>query len=122
MLPIYLQKQHRIKGLIRLLSIAMKFITIIQYQVREELDKRKEELKEIFPGNKGRSTSKPTTPMLLRAFKGVGVAFLPTSKGEIAHLTPLNHNQQLILELLGISQVYQKILKLLNTPPDLRET
>lgn len=121
LLPIYLQKQDRIKGLIRLLSVAMKFSTIIQYQVRTELSNRKKEIKEIYPGNKGRSTNMPTTPMLLRAFKGLGVAFVQHGNIKIIEMTALNNNQQLILELLGISQAYQKILKLLKTPQDLHE-
>jgi len=122
LLPIYLQKQDRIKGLIRLLSVAMKFSTIIQYQVRTELSNRGEELKEIYPGNKGRSTNMPTTPMLLRAFKGIGVVFMKTGDIKIVKMTDINSNQQLILELMGIPEAFKKILKLLKTPPNLHET
>jgi len=122
LLPIYLQKQDRIKGLIRLLSVAMKFSTIIQYQVRTELSNRGEELKEIYPGNKGRSTNMPTTPMLLRAFKGIGVVFMKTGDIKIVEMTDINSNQQLILELMGIPEAFKKILKLLKTPPNLHET
>lgn len=120
-LPIYLHKEHRVKGLIRLLSVGMKFIMLLQYRVREALQAKKKQLKELYPGNKNRSTNMPTTPMLLRAFRGIGVAFLNSSEQGI-QMTTLKDIQKEILELLGIPNVYQQILKVLKTPPDLHET
>ena len=120
-LPIYLQQEHRIKALIRLLSVGMKFIMLLQYRVREAVATRDKPLKELYPGNKSRSTNMPTTPMLLRAFKGIGVAFLNSTEQGI-QMTTLKDIQKEILELLGIPNVYQQVLKVLKTPPDLHET
>lgn len=120
-LPIYLQQEHRIKGLIRLLSVGMKFIMLLQYRVREALQTKKKQLKELYPGNKNRSTNMPTTPMLLRIFKGIGIAFLNSTEQGI-QMTELKEVQKEILELLGIPNVYQQILTILKAPPDLHET
>lgn len=46
LLPIFLQKEERVKGLIRLLSIAMRFSMLLQYDVRNELEKKRVSLKE----------------------------------------------------------------------------
>lgn len=122
LLPIYLKKEERIKGLIRLLSLAMRFSMLIQYDVRIKLSKNGGQLKGIYPGNKNRKTDRPTTPMLLRAFKGISVVWLQTGEVNIIQLTHLKENQKTILKLLGTPDVYQRTLEVLKTHPNLRET
>ena len=119
LLPIYLKKEERVKGLIRLLSVAMKFSVLIQQQVRKSLKENDENLKGIYPGNKGRKTNAPTTPMLLRAFKGLAVVWISDTNIQISEQ---NDTQRNILRLLKIPDEYEHILKLLNTQHILRET
>lgn len=120
LLPVYLQKEERVKGLIRLLSVAMRFSVLIQHHVRIELAKRKEKLSGIYPGNKNRSTNKPTTPMLLRAFKGVFIVWTEANGKSAIEMTKLKVNQENILDLLGLSKLYDKTLKSLKTQMILR--
>jgi transposase len=119
LLPIYLKKEERVKGLIRLLSVAMKFSVIIQQQVRKSLKINKEELNGIYPGNKGRKTKNPTTPMLLRVFKGIAVVWISDTNIQISER---KDNQKNILRLLKIPDEYEHILKLLKTHKISRET
>lgn len=122
LLPIFLKKEHRVKALIRFLSLAIRFSTLLQYQVRQRLKQNKEKISGIYPGNKGRKTDQPTTPMLLRAFKGLAIGWVEIGKQTTIQMTPINVTQKIILELLGDSKVYQRIFQVLKTGPDLRET
>ena len=122
LLPIYLKKEERVKGLIRLLSLAMKFSMLIQHDVRSTLKQTKQILKRIYPGNKSRATKSPTTTLLLRAFKGISVAWFDNGEKKIIQMTPLNEVQKQILQLLKIPDAYQHPLKLLETEQNLRET
>jgi transposase len=94
LLPIYLKKESRVKGLIRLLSLAMRFCTLIQHQARTELATKKGKIKGIYPGNKGRKTANPTSPMILRAFRGIAVVWIKSKDGEKVQMTELCPNQK----------------------------
>ncbi|MEM8900277.1 MAG: transposase [Bacteroidota bacterium] len=122
LLPIYLKKEHRVKALIRLLSIAMRCSALLQYQVRKTLRQEKTIISGIYPGNKGRKTDQPTTPMLLRAFKGIAIAWVKMGEGQLIQITPLSDIQNNILSLLKKNNLYLEFEKLLETIPDLRET
>ncbi len=122
LLPIFLKREQRVKGLIRLLSLAMKFSMLIQYQIREKLAKSGQQLKGIYPGNRNRKTNNPTTPMLLRAFRGMAVVWLQKEKNNSVEITPLKEHQKTILKLLGMDNVYRNILDILKAHPNLRET
>ena len=60
--------------------------------------------------------------MLLRAFRGMAVVWLQTEKNNSVEITPLKEHQKTILKLLGMDNVYQHILDILKTHPNLRET
>lgn len=122
LLPVYLQKQERIKGLIRLLSIAIQFSMLIQHEARTHLSKTSDKLKGIYPGNKGRATDKPTTPMLLRAFRGISFVCLDEGGKKVIRLTELNKTQEEILGILKIPDIYKRFLKVLQTQINMRET
>lgn len=110
LLPIYLQKATRVKGLIRLLTLAMRFATLIQYKVRKKLAEQEEKLKGIYPGNAGRATDQPTTPMVLRAFQGIAVASMQTPQGVSVQMPPLTVVQERILHLLDLDNLYERIV------------
>lgn len=121
-LPVYLKKETRVKALIRLLSLAMKCSMLIQYMVRAQLQQRGEEMKGIYAGNKGRKTNKPTTPMLLRAFKGVSIVCVSPDQDPSFRMVALNDTQCNILDLMGHPQLYARIADLLKAHAILRET
>jgi len=122
LLPIFLKKENRVKGLIRLLSLAIRFSALIQYQVRKQLAKTKSQLKGIYPGNKNRATARPTTPMMLRAFRGLSIVWMDVGSQKIIQMTDLNVVQGNILELLKATNIYQRVIDFLKVHPNLRET
>lgn len=108
--PMYLQREDHIKGLIRLLSIGLRLLTLLEFVVGKRLAEAGETLSGLYAGNAKRSTAKPTTELLLEAFKNITLLIVPHEGHPIRYLNPLTQLQQRILELLGYSvEVYAKL-------------
>jgi hypothetical protein len=122
LLPVYLKKETRVKALIRLLSIAMKCSMLIQYRVRLALQENEQTMQGIYPGNKGRKTQRPTTPMILRAFQGVAIVGFSSNGMTSFQMTALNDIQKTILSLLKTPDIYSEFANILKSTSDLRET
>ena len=106
--PLFLTSTTRIKGLVRLLSIGLRVVCLVEFTVRKALQEQNEKLDGIYAGNPKRATARPTTEMMLRAFVGISLAVV--SSGGIDHhsVSPLNAVQSRILALLGSSTaIYQ---------------
>jgi transposase len=69
--PLYLRDEHRIVGVIFLLSIALRVLGLMQFVARENLQQEGATLTGIYPGQPGRHTTLPTTEMMLGAFRGI---------------------------------------------------
>lgn len=109
--PMYLQKDAQITGLIRLLSLALRVLTLVEFKVRKELAEEKSELAGIYPGNRRRKTKTPRTETLLEVFKGITLTIIHIEGQERVHLTPLSATQKRILHLLGMTEdVYMRLV------------
>jgi len=104
--PMYLQSDERATGLIRLLSIGLRMLTLLEYRVRQRLAEQKEKLAGLYAGNPKRATDHPTTEAMLRAFKGIDFSVVTVGEQVLCHLTPL-------------SEVHKKILSLLDFPVEI---
>jgi transposase len=123
LMPVYLQKPNRIKALIRLLLLALKYVSLMEMQVRTKLAESKQELKELYPGNPGRATNKPTTKMLLKAFEYLTLVIIPVGDQMIVKLTDLKPIQRKILDLLNMEHnIYLKLEQIVFLPDNLSET
>jgi transposase len=109
--PFYLQSEHRVVGLILLLSMALRLLVLAQFVARKNLKEQGHRLSGIYAGQPGGQTESPTTEMMLRTFRGVTLSYLNVN-GEIHwHLTPLSDTQKRILKLLGLpSRTFSKLL------------
>lgn len=109
--PMYLQKDEQITGLIRLLSLALRVLTLVEFKVRKQLAEEKSELAGIYPGNRRRKTKTPRTETLLEVFKGITLTIIHIQEHVRVHLTPLSTTQKRILQLLGITEeVYTRLV------------
>jgi transposase len=103
LLPLFLHKQNRIVALVRLLITAIKFSCLIQYQVRQELKNTGQSINELYPGNPGRKTTKPTTNLILGAFKGISLVIMKLPDGNtFIQMTNLKPVQLNLIKLLGL--------------------
>ncbi len=98
--PMYLQSDARATGLIRLLSIGLRLLTLLEYQVRQRLHEQNVTLAGLYAGNPKRTTARPTAEALLTAFKGIDFSVVTLAKQCHAHLTPLSDKHKTILTLL----------------------
>ena len=98
--PVYLQREDHLKGLIRLLSLALLVLTLTEFVVRRNLDAENQALAGLYPGNPQQETQQPTTERLLAAFKEITLTAVSLPDQVLVHITPLTPLQGRILELL----------------------
>jgi transposase len=112
MLPLYVQRDDHAKGLIRLLTIALRAMVILEFDVRRSLTEEDDTLSGLYDGNPKRRTARPTAELLLKAFDDITLAIRFNPAGEIVDksLTLLNELQTQILRLLGLSShIYDRL-------------
>jgi transposase len=100
--PVYLQKERHILGLIRLLSLALRVLCLVEFAARRRLAATNESLAGLYAGQPRRATARPTSEALLRAFRGASLVLLPGGPGPPRHVTALSALQQRILALLAL--------------------
>ena len=108
--PLYLTSTTRIKGLIRLLSIGLRVLCLVEFTVRKALQEQGEKLDGIYAGNPKRATVRPTTEMMLRAFVGICLVTVDFGGTNWRSVSPLNTVQSRILALLGFPAVVYQTL------------
>jgi len=109
--PTFLLTDKRMVGLINLLTIALRILTLIEFRVRRQLAAEGTTLTGVYAGQKGRQTMRPSTELLLEAFQGIDAVVGTLNRQPVAYLSPLTATQQRILNLLGLDALlYDKLL------------
>ncbi len=101
--PVYIHRDDHTIGLSRLLTLALRILTLTEFIVREQLQLQQEHLRGLYPGQPKRATDRPTTERLLQVFKGIDLSRVSIGDQLLRHITGLSLLQHHILELLGIS-------------------
>ncbi len=108
--PLQLTSEPRVKGLLRLLSLGLRVLCLLEYQVRSQLAEQQQALTGLYAGNPKRATRRPTSEALLKAFKGLHLTVLTSRAHTSYHVTPLSVLQERILALLGFpSDLYSTL-------------
>jgi transposase len=116
--PLYLQDEVRIQGLVFLLSLALRVLTLVEWVVRERLRQEESTLQGIYPGQAGRKTARPSAELLLRAMKTISVSVVEVNGQIHAMLSPLTKVQQRLLDLWGLPpDLYEKLARGFTKPP-----
>ena len=116
--PLYVQREDHALGMVRLLSLALRVLTLVEHVVREALQAVGETLRGLYAGNPKRQTARPTTERLLRAFRGITLTIVHLPDQTIRHVTPLSQLQRRILDLLGLpTSIYENIVVLVDPIP-----
>ena len=79
--PLYLQDEGRIGGLVYLLSLALRLLSLLEWVARERLRQEGTKLQGIYAGQPGRKTARPSAELLLAAMKTIRVARMSGSPG-----------------------------------------
>jgi len=116
--PMYLHRDDHATGLVRLLSIGLRALTLMEFTVREKLAQDKSALAGLYPGNPKRVTTRPTTERLLKAFDNITLTIIDQEQQKISYVTPLSPLQLRILSLLGFSSdIYSRFNSVFQKPP-----
>ena len=108
--PLYVRSDDQIKGLVRLLSLLVRLLTLMEIVVRRHLSQQGESLAGLYQGNPNRETDRPTATRLLKAFRHINRVQLRLKDQSISYLTPLSPLQRRILSLLELSEsVYSEL-------------
>lgn len=100
--PMYLQDDQRATGLVRLLSLGLRVLTLLEFAVRRRLAQEKESLSGVYAGNPKRATPRPSAELLLEAFEHITLTVVSMGQQVHRHLTPLSETQRNILMLLDL--------------------
>jgi transposase len=116
--PMYLRSDERVKGLIRLLTIGLRVLTLLEFVVRRRLAQAHTTLTGLYTDSPKHATARPTAERLLEAFKGITLTIIHLGDQVHRHVTPLSDLQQRILALLGLSpDIYTELAAISAQPP-----
>lgn len=106
--PLFVRRNDQIKGLVRLLSLCVRLLTLIEIVARRNLAQRKETLTGLYEGNPKQQTDQPTATRLLKAFRYIDRVQLNLAEQSVHYLTPLSPLQRQILSILELTDsVYE---------------
>src|SRR5229473_1197720 len=116
--PMYVERDDHATGLVRLLSMALRVLTLLEFVVRRQLAQEGAALAGLYAGNPKRATTQPTTERLLEAFQGIFLTILVEPHQTRRHLTALSALQQRVLALLEFSPtMYSHLCEDSSEPP-----
>jgi len=116
--PMYVQRDDHATGLIRLLSIALRVLTLLEFVGRRQLSAEQVKLAGLYAGNPKRETARPTAERMLETFQEITLTRIELPQQAIRHVTPLSPVHLRILEILGFSaELYMSLEGIFDKPP-----
>src|SRR3954471_1701409 len=106
--PVYLQDEERIQGLVYLLSLALRVLSLVEWVARERLRQERARLQGVYAGQPGRKTDRPGAELLLGVLKTISISVVEVNGRIHALVSPL-------------TAVQKRLLELWDLPPDLYE-
>lgn len=106
--PLFVWKDDQIKGLTRLLTLALRLLTLIETQVRQGLRQENKSLSGLYPGQPKRRTEQPTGKRILQAF----------ARAQIT-LTRIAVDAQIEWHITALSELHEQVLRYLRLPATL---
>src|SRR3954467_4875880 len=95
--PMYLQDEQRMQGLVYLLSLALRLLSLLEWVVRERLSQEGCKLQGVYAGQPGRKTARPSAELLLATMKAISVSVVEINGRAHALLAPLTDVQKRLL-------------------------
>jgi transposase len=112
LVPMYVQEADQVTGLNHLLTLGVRVLTLIEFVVRRSLEQEQTSLSGRHPENQQKTTNRPTSERLLKAFEGITLTIIRVKDQVIRHLTPLSELQKEILKRLELDDVLYQHLEI----------
>lgn len=106
--PLFVKLDEQIKGLTRLLLIALRVMTLIEIVVRTRLEEKKEALPGLHEGQKNKLEGRPTAKRLLTAIARLHIT-----------LFQVECDGQQVWQMLALPELLVRVLGLLGLPVSL---
>jgi len=102
--PLFVWRDDHIKGLTRLLPVALRLLTLLERQVRRGLEQAQASLAGLYEGAPARTTARPSGPRLLQAFARAQLTLTWTESEATSawYLTPLTPLHEQLLGFLHL--------------------
>ena len=116
--PMYVERDDHATGLVRLLSLALRVLTLLEFVVRRQLAREGAALAGLYAGNPKRATTHPTTERLLEAFQQITLTIVVEPHQTRRHVTALSALKPRVLALLAFTPtIYTKLCGDSSEPP-----
>jgi transposase len=106
--PLFVWKSEQITGLTRLLTLALRLLTLLETQVRRGLEQTHEAIVGLYEGSPTRTTERPTGTRILHAF----------ARAQIT-LTHVRMGRKTFWSLTLLSPLHEQLLRYLHLPTSL---
>jgi transposase len=100
--PVYLRDEQRIAGLVWLLTLALRVLTLVEYRARAALAEEQAAVAGLNPASRMQTTQQPTTERMIAAFDHLTLTTVTSGDDCQRHVTPLNTTQHQLLRLLAL--------------------
>jgi transposase len=116
--PMYLERDDHATGLVRLLSIGLRGVTLLESVARRHLAEEGKSVAGLYAGQPTRRTMRPTTERLLAAFGELTLTIVELPDRMVCHLTPLTALHERLLALVDCSpEIYLRLASDSSQPP-----
>src|SRR6266702_853518 len=116
--PMSVQRDDHATGLIRLVSMALRVLTLLECVGRRQLAAEGTKLAGLYAGNPKRETDRPTAERLLEAFQDITLTIIKGPQQTDRHMMALSPLPQRVLEILGFSSaLYTSLCTVFSEPP-----
>ena len=106
--PVFLRDEGCLRGLLVLLGLALRVLTLPEFVVRRTLQKSHDTVAGLYEGNPTRRTDRPTTERMFRAFQGIVLMCYRIGRQWHYQLSVLSEVHKRLLDLMGLSrEIYQ---------------
>ena len=100
------------------MSLALRVLSLVEWVVRERLRQEGTKLQEVYAGQPGRKTARPSAELLLKVRKTISVSVVEVNGQIHVLLSPLTGGQQRLLELWGLPpDLYENVARGFPKPP-----
>ena len=106
--PLFVWQAKQITGMTRLLTLALRLLTLLETQVRRGLEQTQEPIAGLYEGAPTRTTERPTGTRILQAF----------ARAQIT-LTHVRRGRSTSWDLTPLSPLHMQLLRHLHLPPSL---
>jgi transposase len=104
--PLFVKRDDQVVGLTRLLSLAVRVLTLMEFVVRRSLQEQDRVLAGLYLDSSRKTTARPTAERLLRVFSHI-------------KLVSISFPDKVVYQVTAFSPVHQEIIDLLGLPSDL---